>query len=771
MKRILFYLLFLPVFVIAQTPPYSRVVFHATPEQFLQLAASGADVDHIHRLGKTGYEWDCAERDLNKLQSLGVSYEYKIYDLQAYYAQNLVNPGTLKTTWIAGTPEGFNLGSMGGYLTLAQLQLELDSMIMDYPSLISTKDTIGYSLQGRPIVALRISDNPNTDEAEPEVLYTALIHAREPMSLMQMIFFMQYLLSNYGTDPEATYLINNRELYFIPCINPDGYVYNETTNPGGGGMWRKNRRVIGGDVGVDLNRNFGFEWGYDNIGSSPNPSDETYRGSGPFSEPETQAVRDYCLAHEFRNCLFYHAYSDDYIYPWGFLVPLTPDSVYFQNMTSVLSEENHYGFGTGNQTVGYSTNGTSDDWMYGEQVLKDKIFSLTPEVGSPDDGFWPATTRIVPLCVKQMLANLRLAHMGGDFIYPQLTLNRTYSGTGVDLVMDLSNYGTMTSSPHTVTFVTSDPNVLSVNTSIALPALTSNTTQRDSINLTLAPSIAEGTWISGIIRVDYGTYEWDDTVRFQYGTPMIALTNDGSTTSGWSAGSWGSTTEKSVSSTTSLTDSPFGYYGMFSTNQLTSPNINLTSASGARLEYYATWHISNDADYAQLEVTTNGGSSWTALRADRMDAAADGTSQPSGEFLYDSSCPVWFHEIIDLNAYTGKTIKLRFTMRSPQWYEDDGIYLDDIKVIVFSPSTGIPSPILSDWNIFPNPSNDLLCVESGTSEGVFRILDLRGTVVYESSVQPTQTLIIQTISLPAGMYMADISVGTETKRTVLSIQH
>ncbi len=120
---------------------------------------------------------------------------------------------------------------------------------------------------------VKISDNPNVNETEPEVLYTALHHAREPVGAMQMLFYMYYLLENYDNDPFIQALVDNTEMYFVPVVNPDGYVYNQTTNPNGGGMWRKNRRNNGsaGLYGSDLNRNYGYMWGYDNNGSSPYP--------------------------------------------------------------------------------------------------------------------------------------------------------------------------------------------------------------------------------------------------------------------------------------------------------------------------------------------------------------------------------------------------------------------------------------------------------------------------------------------------------------------
>src|SRR5690606_9786063 len=120
--------------------------------------------------------------------------------------------------------------------------------------------------------------------------------------------------------PEVRYLVDNTEMYFIPCINPDGYIYNETTDPFGGGLWRKNRwKGDDGMVyGVDLNRNYGYEWGADNSGSSPQPNGQTFRGTGPFSEPETQAVKFFCDSHQFRIALNYHTYGNLLIHPWGY---------------------------------------------------------------------------------------------------------------------------------------------------------------------------------------------------------------------------------------------------------------------------------------------------------------------------------------------------------------------------------------------------------------------------------------------------------------------
>ena len=107
---------------------------------------------------------------------------------------------------------------------------------------------IGTTGEGRPIYAIRISDNPNTDEPEPAILFTAMHHAREPMSPHILVYTMQELAAHYGTDSVITNLVNEREIWFIPMVNPDGYAFNEATSPSGGGLWRK-RRLLDVETG------------------------------------------------------------------------------------------------------------------------------------------------------------------------------------------------------------------------------------------------------------------------------------------------------------------------------------------------------------------------------------------------------------------------------------------------------------------------------------------------------------------------------------------
>jgi len=396
---------------------YSQVRVYITSKSDISaLAQAGLAVDHIDYRGAY-FDVVLNNEEVTILRSMGRSYDVLVDDLEAEYRQRPqmsraeMNALKAQMSELYATPSNFHYGSMGGYLTFAEVVAELDNMRALYPNLITVRQSIGNSLEARQLWMVKISDNPDADESEQEILYTGLHHAREPQGMTTLIYFMWYMLENYGVDPTATNLIDNRELYFVPVVNPDGYVYNQQTNPNGGGMWRKNRRNNGSGIyGVDLNRNYGYRWGYDNNGSSPTPSSSTYRGTAPFSEPETQVMRDFALSRQFRMANNYHSYGNLLIFPWGFIANFfTPDHSTYVAWGQDMTQFNNYVEGTANQTVGYLVNGEANDWFYGEQIQKDKVFGFTTEVGTGSDGFWPSQSRIIPLADENVYPNLVLA--------------------------------------------------------------------------------------------------------------------------------------------------------------------------------------------------------------------------------------------------------------------------------------------------------------------------------------------------------------------------
>lgn len=305
---------------------------------------------------------------------------------------------------------------LGSYHTYSELLFTLSALASAYPDLTHL-DTLGTSNEGRLICAIKISDNAGIDEDEAEVLIMGCHHSRELMSVEIPLLLAEHLLTHYGTSPEVTRLVDGREMWFVPMVNPDGHVYVENDHSGEWWTWwRKNRRDNGdGTYGVDLNRNYGYMWGYDDAGSSPLTSSQLYRGTAPFSEPETQAVRDFCIGRSFAAAISYHSYGELILYPWGYETLFTDDHEFFTALGDSLSRGN--GYLPGNAATGtiYKTNGDSDDWAYGETTEKNRIFSVTVELNSYEQGgFAPPEGLIQPTFGDLLDLNLSLIRIAED---------------------------------------------------------------------------------------------------------------------------------------------------------------------------------------------------------------------------------------------------------------------------------------------------------------------------------------------------------------------
>jgi len=359
---------------------------------YQDLVERGVDILHVYRDGRV--DLAATEEDLEWISSKGV-------------LTSILERAELA----AALDLDENLGL---YHTYDEMISELTALAAAYPS-IAELDTMGTSIEGRYLFVLKISDNVSLDEDEPEVLVMGLHHARELMTVEVTLHLINHLLSNYGSDPLATQLVDGREIWIAPMINPDGHVYVQNNHSDAWwDWWRKNRRDNGdGTFGVDLNRNYGYMWGYDNVGSSGTTSSELYRGTAPFSEPETQAVRDFCIGREFTLSLSYHTYGELILYPWGYDDFYTDDHELF----SVLADSMNAGLGyTAERGYDlYPTNGDTDDWTYGETIEKNRIFGYTVEMNTYEEGgFGPPDDLIAPTCEKLLPLNLTLLRLADD---------------------------------------------------------------------------------------------------------------------------------------------------------------------------------------------------------------------------------------------------------------------------------------------------------------------------------------------------------------------
>lgn len=289
---------------------------------------------------------------------------------------------------------------------------ELNLLHEEYPSITTEPVSIGLSHEERDIWMIKISDNPDLDENEPEVLFDGLHHAREIMSLELALYYARYLCENYRVDSLASHLVDEREIYFVPIVNPDGLVYNELIRPEGGGMWRKNRSEnAGGCFGVDINRNYPFQWG--RIGSSGNPCEDTYRGTDPASEPETQAMIDLINERRFVTHNSLHSVLGAILMPWCYTSTPTIDDDTFRELSRMMASRSGYAFGQCPEVL-YLVSGGFIDWAYGEQTTKPRIFSFTTEVGG--SGFWPQFSEREGLLQENLHSMLYLSEVAGPIL-------------------------------------------------------------------------------------------------------------------------------------------------------------------------------------------------------------------------------------------------------------------------------------------------------------------------------------------------------------------
>lgn len=286
------------------------------------------------------------------------------------------------------------------YHNYAEMVAEIQQASVDHPDLVSLF-SIGQSYEGRELWAAKISDNVLLDEAEPEVLFLGLHHAREHLTVEMTLYTLHLLTDQYGVDPQITDLVNSREVTILFNVNPDGGEYDIAT--GSYRSWRKNRQPNPGSsyIGTDLNRNYGYKWGCCG-GSSPYPFSETYRGSAAFSTPEMARVRDYINSRvvggvqQIKTSITFHTYAELVLWPYGYTYTDVPsdmtqdDHAVFVTMGQAMAGTNGY---TAQQASDlYITDGTYDDWAYGVHHIFAYTFEMYPISSSP--GFYPPASVI-----------------------------------------------------------------------------------------------------------------------------------------------------------------------------------------------------------------------------------------------------------------------------------------------------------------------------------------------------------------------------------------
>jgi len=787
MKNTLLSLLLLVTsFSIAQNiqEQYQQVKLHYSNEADLQrLESLGIPVKHgVHKRGHFVIS-EFSTSEVATIRNAGFQVDIMIEDAKEHFLQqNRLGTPYQRNASCEGasnqyvTPANFELGSMGGYLTYQELLDELDQMRTLYPNLITAKDNISnFTTEGQPdssvspsiggngIQWVRISDNPESSaEGEPQILYTAIHHAREPASLSQLVFYMWYLLENYDSDPEVKSIVDNTELYFVPVVNPDGYLFNQKTDPNGGGFWRKNRK---GGNGVDNNRNYNYfingdpnnsTWG--GPGASSNPNSEVYHGPAPFSEVENQAIKWFVETHDFVMAFNNHTSGELLYYPFGYANVATEDDDLYQTITAELTSRNGH-----NALRDSPFAGDSDDFMYGTVGTHDKIIAFTPEIGT---SFWPASNQIIPICNSMMYSNITAAKMINNFAAIEDTAPQfTGNSTNVTQTFNIKRLGISGNGTFNVSIDPVSSNITSVGGPLTFPNLDLLDQTNGSLQFTVSNTIQAGDEITFDLVVNNGTFDSPTRITKNFGT-LTAVFEDpaNSTSTNFNNNGWGITTSQFVSAPSSITDSPSGDYSNNANETIALSNpIDLTIATGAVASFYARWEVENNWDYVQFQVSTNGGASWTPQCGNYTNNGSNNAGQPTGEPLYDGTQNGWVLEEINLSDYLGQNILVRFQLVSDGVQRADGFYFDDLKISTVDETVlGTTDLINEAFGVYPNPVEDVLNISTALSNYQIDIFNLQGQKVFSAANNDGSTTIDYT-GFAQGLYIMRLSSVSHTQ--------
>ncbi|MGH3736223.1 MAG: M14 family zinc carboxypeptidase [Micromonosporaceae bacterium] len=318
------------------------------------------------------------------------------------------------------------------YHNFSELTAVVNQITTDNPS-IARKVVLGKSYENRDIMAVKISDNVAVDEDEPEVLFTHNQHAREHLTVEMAVYLLKELTSKYASDSRIRGLVDSREIWILPSLNPDGAEYDVAT--GSYRYWRKNRQPNSGSsyVGTDMNRNWDYKWGCCG-GSSGSTSSETYRGTAPESAPEVKVVSNFVRSRvvggvqQIKTGIDFHTYSELVLWPYGYTYNDTDtgmtadDANVFQTLGRNMAGTNNY---TPEQASDlYITDGSIDDFLWGRHKIFGYTFEMYPRSSNP--GFYPPDEVIPRETSRNREAVLRLLEYSDC---PYRVIGQTCDGT------------------------------------------------------------------------------------------------------------------------------------------------------------------------------------------------------------------------------------------------------------------------------------------------------------------------------------------------------
>ncbi|MFN8673353.1 MAG: M14 family metallopeptidase [Candidatus Sericytochromatia bacterium] len=297
------------------------------------------------------------------------------------------------------------------YHTYEETVTDLKGFASKYPNLAQMID-IGDTwekkkgIANRDLWAMKITGKGDGAK-KPGIVFFGNHHARELVTVEIPLKLINHLLENYGKNADITNMVDNTEIWIVPMVNPDGHTLAEK-----GQNWRKNKNDnkdmgAGSALGVDLNRNYGYQW--NTGGSSGSTSSDTFHGKEAFSEPETQATRDFMNSHtNLKIMMSYHSFSNLILWPWGWSNDPSPDAKKFETIGGKLGANSGYKPEQASEL--YIASGITDDYAYG----KLKLLSFTTEIGAWGDGFDPPYSKVEQFWKENLPNALYLIKLAGE---------------------------------------------------------------------------------------------------------------------------------------------------------------------------------------------------------------------------------------------------------------------------------------------------------------------------------------------------------------------
>ncbi|MBU2526942.1 MAG: T9SS type A sorting domain-containing protein [Bacteroidetes bacterium] len=865
---------FLGLSLVNAQDTYKRVKIAGSGQAFLQkLLNAEVDLTCGAVFQENSVQLELSEHELASVAQQGLTYEVLIEDLTAFYQERaqrflplarrnlelqksfkkLGEPTPLtngaqasqsvsqvfigniaqrtaqaqETDW--AEPTNFVPGTMGGAYTVSELEAVLDDMRAKFPNLISVKANISPTNQktweGRDVWYVRISDNPDSDENEPESLITGMLHSREAVAQINIIYYMWYLLENYATDPSIKNLVDNAELYFIPTVNPDGLFRNEDVAPGGGGMQRKNlRNVCAGQFsqiqGTDLNRNFGYF--YNTGGTSSSTCNDTYRGPSAFSEPETQMFRDFSLAHDFKTAQNHHTSANVMVHPFSGITANPQAIDELTKFSHDITEFNRYVYGPVQQILTLAS-GDSNEWMRGgvndgtgSTGSGRGTWAVTAESGNSaqEGSFWPNPLQIVDISKRAMRMNFVNSFYAGKFAKLHDLTQSDITTLTPTLQFGIERLG-QTDGNFTLEIIPVSANILSVTNAPTQTGMTKLEMRNINVGLTLSNSITPREEIVFNVRLSNEDHIIYEAEMVKYFSPIVLFFEnaEAGNLSNWTTagGSWANTNADAFNGNRAIADASTVAYGNGQAKAIISPNVSFTPApkfDNIRflVQFYTKWDLERNFDFVSFQGSTDG-SSWVDLFGNYTKPAAGifvndrhtNTKSETSQAFQDLATHVydgdqmnkWVMEeiLIDPNhnafLFDQPNVQFRFLFRSDSnnvasgaTTSFDGFFFDDFKITkIDEPTLSLGDELIAEESIkvFPNPFVEEIQIKWAQAQGeafTANIYDIQGRLVYSKAFDTQNGVInLQNQSLSGGLYLLKLKSesGLEQSQKIVKI--